>query len=99
MNFSFFHTALHLSHSVIFCEILQLFREIATPDRFSYKHRWARGGGAPQGKKLFEVDTQGEKGRHLWGEHFFSFLFSKITPWWKGRRENILAAEGGRLIF
>ena len=21
-------------------------------------------GGAPQGKKLFEVDTQGEKGRH-----------------------------------
>ena len=56
-------------------------------------------GGAPQGKKLFEVDTQGEKGRHLWGEHFFSFLFSKITPWWKGRRENILAAEGGRLIF
>ena len=22
------------------------------------------GGGAPQGKKLFEVDTQGEKGRH-----------------------------------
>ena len=46
MNFSFFHTALHLSHSVIFCEILQLFREIATPDRFSYKHRWARGGGA-----------------------------------------------------
>ena len=31
------------------------------------EHRWARGGGvggAPQGKKLFEVDTQGEKGRH-----------------------------------
>ena len=30
-------------------------------------HRWARGGGvggAPKGKKLFEVDTQGEKGRH-----------------------------------
>ena len=25
---------------------------------------WGCGGGAPQGKKLFEVDTQGEKGRH-----------------------------------
>ena len=45
----------------------------------------------PRWKKIGQIDP--------WGEHFFSFLFSKITPWWKGWREKILAAEGGRQIF
>ena len=45
----------------------------------------------PRWKKIGQIDP--------WGEHFFSFLFSKITPWWKGRREKILAAKGGRQIF
>ena len=41
-------------------------------------------GGAPQGKKLFEVDTQGEKGRH---PHLdtpkVKKNLGKLTPGWE----------------